>query len=785
MTFLISAFLALGMVIVLFGLQSLLFVPLTIVYEVWKRRFFARWGGHHAPFVSVVVPAYNEEKTIVLAVQSILSSDYPRFEVIVVNDGSTDGMEELLWPFVRGERITYIAKTNGGKASALNAGIARARGEIILFTDADSMFRPDTLAMAARWFADPGIHAVCGNDTPARPDTPLQKLLTLTTHVGTGFVRRALSVMNVMPIISGNTGAVRKEWLERVGGFSEVWGEDLDLTLKLQRARARIVYDGDALVTCDVPRDFRSLWRQRVRWMRSYLKITATHRELFFRREFFPFSWYLPINWFTMVVLPLVQFLLLIALPFAISTEAYVFGGPLDVVAFVGYGMFAGIVVYSTLLDGQPKHLKYFPLYGWLIIPLSYFYNGVVVYSLYAEVRGAAERWENREQRDLSTVPVRRRSIRTNIVQGLVPALATVFVAWIVVRAGESDSGGLRPPVAGGQTQITLATHFDAWTEPDDALTSILRREGSSLVSAVGLGAGRYEWNFFRWEGHGDTWSNDQRLSKGDLLADAVATMQKNDRRTISIVDLYAPKYIEEHSAAAARGSDGSVSTEQVCFTELVAGEYGRRIKEMIGYLARTYDIEGISLTEVEYDRYCYDERCLASYRAHTGREAWPTGIVGDGGIDRNARAVGEWRSRLLARFLHALADSAHAYGKKFYIDVPIHYDRMNDEGISSGLYYPGLLAFADGLVVWDYFYLEGRSPATSEDVARFFVRRYGPDRIIMSVGLWGKGTPVSPEDLAGAVRHSRAGGAQRLWITPNHLITEEHWQALRQVYSN
>ncbi|MEW6509781.1 MAG: glycosyltransferase family 2 protein [Bacteroidota bacterium] len=784
MTFVIGAFFALGFVIFLFGLQSIFFFPLTIAYERWKRRFFTRWGDSYRPFVSVIVPAYNEEKTIALTVASILASEYPQYEVIVVNDGSTDRTEELLKPFIDQGKIAYVAKPNGGKASALNAGIARSRGDIVFCTDADSMFRPDTLANAARWFVDPGIHAVCGNDTPARPDTPLQKLLTLTTHVGTGFVRRAFTVLNVMPIISGNTGAIRKEWLRRVGGFSEVWGEDLDLTFKLQRAGARIIYDGEALVMCDVPRNFPALWRQRVRWTRSYLKITTAHRDMVFRPAYFPFSWYLPVNWFTMVGIPLIQLALFVSLPFAISSGAYIMGGPLAVVAFLGYGMFAAIVIYSTLLDGQAAHLRYLPLYGWLIIPLSYFYNGVVVYSLFAELRKAAERWEKRERRDFTAAPVRRHRIAGIVTQGIVPALATVAVAWIVVRAGDLSSNTPLPPVRAGQTGITLATHFDAWTRPADALSSILRREGSSLVTSVGLGAGRYEWNFFRWQGHESTWSNDQRVSGGDLLADAVATMKKNGRRIISIVDLYAPKYIAEHPGFAARGSDGNRSSEQVCFTELVSGDYGRWISEMVGYLARTYDIEGISLTEVEYDRYCFDERCLDSYRTVTGGDTWPRSFFGGGGIDRNARVVGEWRSALLARYLHELADTVHAYGKKLYIDVPIHYDRLNDEGISSGLYYPGLLRFADGLVVWDYFYLEGRSPATSENVARFFVKRFGAEKIIMSLGLWGKGKAVSPGDLSRAVHYSLAGGATHLWITPNHLITDEHWSALRGVYA-
>lgn len=769
---------AAGLAVFLFGLQFLAMAPLTIVYELWKYRFFRRHGSDHTPFVSVVIPAYNEERSIVSSVESVLACAYPSFEVIVINDGSTDRTEEFLEPLIVSGRIRYFRKANGGKASALNLGIAHASGEIVFYTDADSLFQPDTIGKIARWFVDPRIHAVCGNDTPLKPDTPLQKILTVTTHIGTGFVRRAFSVLNIIPIISGNSGAVRKEYLEKVRGFSEIWGEDLDLTFKLQRIGARIIYDSDALVVCDVPAGISALWRQRVRWTRSYIRIAALHKDMMFRRRYAPFSWYMPVNWFSLLVIPVLQAITVMLLPFLAIGGTTVSGGVLDVIAFLGFGTFLAVAAFSVLLDRRPRHLMYLIIYAWLIVPLSYFYNVVVIYSVYCEVRRRSERWDKIERRQFARLQTSRTSAAQHAWGWGVPLVAFAGVAAFFLT-GQIDSFDRALPLNRTlHASLTLATHFDAWADPSNAISSIFARNHADAVSRVAIGAGRYEWNFFAWKDHEDTWSNDQRVSRGDLFADAVRNVGKKGRRTIAIVDLYAPLYIEHHPDMAARDGDGVASREQVCFTDLVEGEYGMRLKEMVTYLARTYDIDGVSLTELAYQRFCYDDRCVRSFTEETGETGWPRRFF-TGGIDRNSHKIGKWRSKLLARYLHQIADSVHAYGKKLYLDVPIDYKHLRQEGVTSGLYYPGLLKFTDALIVWDYFYLEERSPRSSEDVARFFVDRYGPEKIILSIGLWGKERPVSAGELSEAVSSSLLGGAQNLWITPNHMVTPAHWEQI------
>ena len=231
----------LGFTTLLLGVQLLAFFPLTIVYEVWKRRSLRRLSAN--PFrgrVSVLVPAYNEENTLSACLASILASDYPDLEVIVINDGSTDRTEQSIHTFIETERIKYLRQPNSGKATALNRGAAVATGDAILFTDADSLFLPDTVGQMTRWFADPTVHAVCGNDTPLSAGTILQKVLAVTTHIGTGFVRRALSVLGVLPIITGNLGLIRAETFWEAGGFRQVWGEDLEFTFRMHRQRRRI-----------------------------------------------------------------------------------------------------------------------------------------------------------------------------------------------------------------------------------------------------------------------------------------------------------------------------------------------------------------------------------------------------------------------------------------------------------------------------------------------------------------------------------------------------------------
>ena len=774
MSILIALYLAFGFMVFVLGMQSLLFVPLSLAYRRWKRRLLASCRDVDPPSVSVVVPAYNEEQTIALSVNAILQSDYPSFEVIVVNDGSTDATEQCLEPFIRAQSIVYLRQPNGGKASALNAGIAHARGDIIVFTDADSLMLPDTIARMAMWFSNPDVQAVSGNDAPVAPATALQKLLAITTHIGSGLVRRALSVAGVLPVISGNNGAVRASVLKQVGGFDNIWGEDLDLTFKLHEIGARIVFDPDAMVLCEVPRTFGALWRQRVRWTRSFIRICATHRKLFFTPAHRPFSLYLPLNYLNLIAVPVLQFLTLLALPFVLGEGVYRPGGAVDVIAFTGIATFLAMAAFSTIVDRAPRDLSYLPVFGLFILPVSYFLTAVVLHSIGRELVRAREHWSKSERRRLADIPAARR--RPGLRIGL-PAIAIVAAAVVFVSTRPAMEHPSPVPVSPASPSLSIATHFDAWTRPADAISSVLGRNDAGIISSVGVGVGRYEWNFFRWEGHEELWSNDQRYADVDLLDDATTRLHSQGKSVVAILDVFSPNYLRQYPRSAAVDINGQPSSEQVCFAELVEGDFGGRIRELTKYLASHYSVDAIALTELDYNRYCYDDRCLHMFRDSTGHQDWPRNMFGS--IDRNDDRLGEWRSRTFTTFLRAIADTLHRYGKKLLVDVPLHYDRMAHQGRESGLFYPYVLDAADGIIVWDYFYLDGRSPETSREVAQFFSQRYDPSRVILSIGLWGKEKPVTPGEAAEAVAFALDGGARNLWITPNHLITQAHWDSL------
>ena len=123
------------------------------------------------PPVSVIIPAYNEEKVIVTSIARVLASDYPGIEVIVADDGSKDRTSALVAEHYGADpRVRLMTMANGGKASALNRALAQARGEIVVALDADTQFVPDTIAKLVRWFADPRIGAVAGQRQGRQPD---------------------------------------------------------------------------------------------------------------------------------------------------------------------------------------------------------------------------------------------------------------------------------------------------------------------------------------------------------------------------------------------------------------------------------------------------------------------------------------------------------------------------------------------------------------------------------------------------------------------------------------
>ncbi|MCE7798029.1 glycosyltransferase [Sphingobium sufflavum] len=237
--------------------------------------------AHLVPnFVSVLIPAFNEERVIEASVRHILASTGPRIEVIVIDDGSSDATSAIVSrAFAIDPRVTLLTVENGGKARALNRGLRIARGDIVIALDADTQFEPDTIAKLNRWFADPRIGAVAGNAKIGNRVNLVTRWQAVEYITAQGLERRALSALDAITVVPGAVGAWRRAALDAVGGYpADTLAEDQDLTIAIQRAGWKVACDIDAIAWTEAPETFRALFKQRYRWAFGTLQCLWKHR---------------------------------------------------------------------------------------------------------------------------------------------------------------------------------------------------------------------------------------------------------------------------------------------------------------------------------------------------------------------------------------------------------------------------------------------------------------------------------------------------------------------------
>jgi cellulose synthase/poly-beta-1,6-N-acetylglucosamine synthase-like glycosyltransferase len=285
------------------------------------------------PGISLVAPAFNEAATIRDSVRSLLLLHYPQFEVIVVNDGSTDATLDTLvtafglacapgryLPHLQTEPVTalyrsatnadlvVVDKRNGGKADAVNAGINAARYPLVCVTDADSLLEDDALARAVLPFIErPDTDAVGGMIRLAngcvieggrvtrvrRPRSRLACFQVVEYLRGFLIGRVAPSSLGALILISGAFGVFRRDSLIEAGGYSrDTVGEDMEITVRLHQRlrdagrRARIVFQPDAVCWTQAPESAANLRSQRRRWHRATIQVMSRYRSMMFRRRY-------------------------------------------------------------------------------------------------------------------------------------------------------------------------------------------------------------------------------------------------------------------------------------------------------------------------------------------------------------------------------------------------------------------------------------------------------------------------------------------------------------------
>jgi cellulose synthase/poly-beta-1,6-N-acetylglucosamine synthase-like glycosyltransferase/peptidoglycan/xylan/chitin deacetylase (PgdA/CDA1 family)/spore germination protein YaaH len=240
-------------------------------------------GDHseYKPKVTVLIPAYNEESVIVDTVSAALASNYPKLEVLVVNDGSKDRTSELVRKeFGQDRRVRLLEQVNRGKPVALNHGLSEATGEVIVSIDADTIVDPQAIPRLVRHFADPRIGAVAGNVKVMNRNRWITRWQALEYITSQNLEKRAFDLLNCIPVVPGAVGAWRTDVLRDHGGFSgDTVAEDTDLTLTIRREGWKILYDEEAIGHTEVPGTIDALIRQRFRWTFGTLQAAWKHRD--------------------------------------------------------------------------------------------------------------------------------------------------------------------------------------------------------------------------------------------------------------------------------------------------------------------------------------------------------------------------------------------------------------------------------------------------------------------------------------------------------------------------
>lgn len=297
---------------ILLGLGRLIVIG-TLALAQWFRsrrreRFHA--GAGYAPFVSVIVPAYNEELVIKNTINSLLASDYENYEIIVVDDGSLDKTSEIVREtFADNNRVRLFSGSNEGKAAALNTGLRRAKGDIVIALDADTLFAPQTIGALAHRFHDPKMGAVAGNAKVGNRINVVTRWQALEYITSQNMDRRAFASLNCITVVPGAVGAWRRELIEQAGGFrSDTLAEDQDLTLSIRRLGHSIGYEEDAIAWTEAPDCLHTLAKQRFRWAFGTLQCMRKHIDALFRPRYGALGLVaLPNVWIFQILFPLIS----------------------------------------------------------------------------------------------------------------------------------------------------------------------------------------------------------------------------------------------------------------------------------------------------------------------------------------------------------------------------------------------------------------------------------------------------------------------------------------------
>jgi len=376
--------------------------------------------GHippYTPLVSVVIPAWNEEVGILATLRSVLENTYERVEIIVVNDGSTDRSKELIDAFIDERRLTHPKHPhsmkqyyvpNGGKGKALNIGVKKSHGEIVLTMDADSALEKDAIANLVEYFRDDRVAAVVGQVRVANVRGRLIGRMQQLEYLFGFYFKRAHCALGAEYIYGGACTAFRRSaTFDTLGLFDEKnKTEDIEMSMRTKYYGLKSIYAEDVICYTEGASTYAGLINQRLRWKKGRFDTFVRYRRMFFSwtKHHNPF-----LSWFV--------------LPLALLAELQLVLEPIGVTLLVTYSLISGEFVslaLSMLFVGISylvialfgNHLRFRERLGLLALwpftwPLFYMIVWIEFHaltrSLHMGIRGDELQWQKWQREGIDT----------------------------------------------------------------------------------------------------------------------------------------------------------------------------------------------------------------------------------------------------------------------------------------------------------------------------------------------------------------------------------------------
>ncbi|WP_345954858.1 glycosyltransferase [Mucilaginibacter sp. PAMB04168] len=335
------------------------------------------------PPVSIIVPAYNEEVTAVKTIQSLMQLEYPKMEILFVDDGSKDRTFEVVsTAYQNHDMVKILTKPNGGKASALNFGIAQAKYNYVVCIDADTLLKNDAIIHLMAYFTDEEIGAVAGTVKVGNETNLITRWQSIEYITAQNMDRRAFDLLNSITVVPGAIGAFRKEAIFEAGGFTtDTLAEDCDLTMRILKLGYVIRNAGEAIAYTEAPETVHMLMKQRFRWSYGVMQSFWKNRDALFNRKY---------KFFGMVGMPNILIFQIILPLFSPLADLMMIGGffsdhPEKIFAF--YLAFIVIDLLVAVIAFRMEKESYRKLI--YIIPQRFAWRQLMYYILFKSLRHA------------------------------------------------------------------------------------------------------------------------------------------------------------------------------------------------------------------------------------------------------------------------------------------------------------------------------------------------------------------------------------------------------------